>query len=156
LASNSLLEALVMADRAARDAAKTMTEVKTQESRVESQKSCSLAGREQGDTAKVGGLASGLKATMSKYAAIVRSDQGLAVAAKGLGQLHDQIETLASEQPNDVQVQELHNMVLIGRLIVHCARFRRESRGLHYNTDCPAHDDVHFRRDTIVTKGDIS
>jgi succinate dehydrogenase/fumarate reductase flavoprotein subunit len=27
---------------------------------------------------------------------------------------------------------------------------RRESRGLHYNTDCPEVDDVNWRRDTVL------
>jgi L-aspartate oxidase len=36
--------------------------------------------------------------------------------------------------------------------VVESAALRRESRGLHYNVDCPDRDDENFRRETIVSR----
>jgi L-aspartate oxidase len=35
------------------------------------------------------------------------------------------------------QLCELRNMITVAYLVVKCAQFRQESRGLHYNTDYP-------------------
>jgi L-aspartate oxidase len=35
----------------------------------------------------------------------------------------------------------LRNMITVAYLIVKCAMFRKESRGLHYNTDFPEKSD---------------
>jgi L-aspartate oxidase len=39
----------------------------------------------------------------------------------------------------------------VAELIVRSARMRRESRGLHYNLDCPKTDDRRTPRDTVLT-----
>ncbi|PYP87917.1 MAG: hypothetical protein DMG65_16190 [Candidatus Angelobacter sp. Gp1-AA117] len=36
-------------------------------------------------------------------------------------------------------------------LIARSAQARRESRGAHYRTDYPAHDDARFKRHSIIT-----
>ena len=40
----------------------------------------------------------------------------------------------------------------VAKLIVTCARMRKESRGLHYNIDFPEKDDRNWLKDTVVTK----
>jgi L-aspartate oxidase len=39
---------------------------------------------------------------------------------------------------------------MVGELIVRSAMLRRESRGLHYNTDCPETDETNWKRDTVI------
>ncbi|MDP6777115.1 MAG: hypothetical protein QGI83_10160, partial [Candidatus Latescibacteria bacterium] len=46
---------------------------------------------------------------------------------------------------------ELRNITAVAALTVRCALDRRESRGLHYNIDCPASSEVVSPRDTVVS-----
>jgi L-aspartate oxidase len=46
---------------------------------------------------------------------------------------------------------ELRNLATVAELVVECALRRRESRGLHFNTDYPE-SDSRFIRDTILVR----
>ena len=50
-------------------------------------------------------------------------------------------------------VGNLH--AVAARLIVACARMRKESRGLHYNLDYPEKDDHFWLKDTVVSREDL-
>lgn len=141
LASNSLLEALVFADRAAQVA----PEVQSSGAEVVPF-SCRTTGTVISEE-KVAGLRLRLRRMMFEHVGIVRTDKGLAQAA---GELEVIRESLGSPD-GPVGVKELDNMITVAGLIVACCRLRPESRGLHYNSDHPEPDE-RYARDTIVTR----
>jgi len=78
-----------------------------------------------------------LQLLMSDYVGIVRTNTRLQRAMKRLDLLHEEIESLYRTTPVSPQLCEVRNLITVGYLIVKGAQFRRESRGLHFNTDYP-------------------
>ncbi len=76
-----------------------------------------------------------LEQIMSDYVGIVRTDVRLKRAMKRLDLLYEETEELYRSTKVSPQLCELRNLITVGYLIVKGAEFRKESRGLHYNTD---------------------
>lgn len=74
---------------------------------------------------------------MSDYVGIVRTNVRLQRAIKRIDLLWEETEALYETTTLSPQLCELRNMITVSYLIVKCASFRHESRGLHYNTDYP-------------------
>ena len=74
---------------------------------------------------------------MSDYVGIVRNDVRLQRALRRLDLLWEETEQLYQGSTLSPFLLELRNMITVGYLIVKGASFRKESRGLHYNTDYP-------------------
>jgi len=83
-----------------------------------------------------------LQLFMTDYVGIVRTNIRLERAMKRLDLLYEETEKLYRETSVSPQLCELRNLITIGYLIVKSAQFRRESRGLHFNTDYPAKSDL--------------
>jgi len=83
-----------------------------------------------------------LQLLMSDYVGIVRNNIRLQRALKRLDLLWDETEQLYESSTLSPQLLELRNMITVGFLIVKGAAFRKESRGLHYNTDYPAKSEL--------------
>ncbi|MEP7110100.1 MAG: L-aspartate oxidase [Ferruginibacter sp.] len=148
LASNSLLEAMVFAHRAYKHALETMNETektslfpgsndkKVDPTEVPSWKS-------EGTNAPkemilITQSLKEMKLLMSDYVGIVRNNERLYRAMKRLDLLYEETEALYEKTAVSPQLCELRNMITVAYLIVKCAEFRHESRGLHFNTDYPA------------------
>lgn len=78
-----------------------------------------------------------LQQVMSDYVGIVRNNVRLQRALRRLDLLWEETEQLYQNTSLSPQLLELRNLISVGYLIVKGASFRKESRGLHFNTDYP-------------------
>lgn len=156
LASNSLLEALVFAERAAQHAIVTMRgEIKPQGVPNPSSPVQTPMPNVQSPRRDVESWTSereALRGLMWQKVGIVRSVARLQEALAKIQPLYDQVEKEWRETPPTVELGELRNLVCTAYLIVQSALLRKESRGLHYVEEYPQRDDEHFGRPTLLTK----
>ncbi len=93
---------------------------------------------------------------MWDYVGIVRTTKRLQRARRRIDLLHAEISEFYGNFRVSGDLIELRNLVQVADLIVRSAMKRRESRGLHYTLDYPLADDANYRRDTILRAGDFS
>ncbi len=145
LASNSLLEAMVFAHRAYKHAVAGMKDRENSVSGNHENK-VDLAEvpnwKSEGTNAPkemilITQSLKEMKLLMSDYVGIVRNNERLKRAMKRLDLLYEETEALYEKTAVSPQLCELRNMITVAYLIVKCAEFRHESRGLHFNTDYP-------------------
>jgi L-aspartate oxidase len=134
LASNSLLEALVFAHRCAEDVAKKIAAIPMQEKIPDWNASGTSEPKEM---ILITQSLKELQLVMSDYVGIVRNDMRLHRAMSRIDLLHEETEELYKTTTVSPQLCELRNLITTGYLIIKSAAFRKESRGLHFNTDYP-------------------
>lgn len=78
-----------------------------------------------------------IRRMMWNYVGIVRSDERLARATRRLGMIAEEVDEHYKRFVVSPDFIELRNLLVCAQLIVRSAASRRESRGLHYNVDCP-------------------
>lgn len=141
LASNSLLEAMVFAHRCYMDSTVSMNELLTDERLAEIWKQIpdwnARGTSEPREMILITQSLKELQQVMSDYVGIVRNDIRLQRAMRRLDLLWEETEQLYQGSTLSPQLLELRNMITVGYLIVKSATFRKESRGLHFNTDYP-------------------
>jgi L-aspartate oxidase len=137
LASNSLLEAVVFAHRCYLDASDKMTEPSEKKSSATVPDWNARGTTEPKEMILITQSLKELQQVMSDYVGIVRNDVRLQRAMRRLDLLWEETEQLYQNTSLSPQLLELRNMITVGYLIVKGASFRKESRGLHYNTDYP-------------------
>jgi len=149
LASNSLLEGLVFAHRAAialeksLDRARPWPEVPHWEvgGAVPSEEAVVIT--HNWDE---------LRRLMWNYVGIVRSSSRLRRAARRIALLQEEIAEYYWKYFVTRDLLELRNIATVAQLIVECAASRRETRGLHFTIDFPSVD-AKFARDTVIKRG---
>ncbi len=134
LASNSLLEAMVFAHRSYLDAVKNIDGVSFRENIPDWKADGTNVPKEM---ILITQSVKEMKLLMSDYVGIVRNNERLSRAMKRLDLLYEETESLYQRTIVSPQLCELRNMITVAYLIVKCAEFRQESRGLHFNTDYP-------------------
>lgn len=134
LASNSLLEAMVFAHRSYLDAVQHIAAIEFRTDIPDWKADGTNAPKEM---ILITQSVKELKLLMSDYVGIVRNNERLNRAMKRLDLLHEETQALYQRTAVSPQLCELRNMITVAYLIVKCAQFRQESRGLHYNTDYP-------------------
>ena len=147
LASNSLLECLVMADYCAKA-------IQSEDAFDEDPELLSLPAWDSSgvipeeERVQIKQNWDEIRATMSNYVGIVRSSERLWRARRRLTLIHEEIAAYYWQHPLSRSLLELRNLALLAELMIRCAQQRRESRGLHYTTDYPTQSPV--AKDTIL------
>ncbi len=135
LASNSLLEAMVFSHRSYMDA---VDKIKKAEEVQTVLPDWNAKGTSQPkEMILITQSLKELQQVMSDYVGIVRNDIRLQRAMRRLDLLWEETEDLYRSTSISPQIMELRNMITVGYLITKGASFRKESRGLHFNTDYP-------------------
>jgi L-aspartate oxidase len=134
LASNSLLEAMVFAHRCFEGAS---TRFETIKDLPDIPDWNAQGTSEPKEMILITQSLKELQQVMSDYVGIVRNNVRLQRAMKRIDLLYEETEGLYQNTSVSPQLLELRNMITVGYLIIKCAAFRKESRGLHFNTDYP-------------------
>ena len=150
LASNSLLEALVVGHRAA--------EVALRQHAALAIPRVALPPWESGDAADADELVvvthnwGEIRHLMWDYVGIVRTDKRLLRARARIQNLQREINQFYWDYKVTPDLIELRNLAQVAELIIESALLRKESRGLHYTLDYPESDNVNWKRDTVLRK----
>ncbi len=149
MASNSLLECLVFADRAAQDIEKNLPSLPLppqlptwDESKVS----------DSDEEVVVSHNWDELRHFMWDYVGIVRTDKRLARAKNRVDLLKKEIAEYYGNFRVTSDLLELRNLVIVADLIIRSAMQRKESRGLHYTLDYPGQDNSQPPHNTILQK----
>lgn len=148
LASNSLLEAMVIAHRAA---------VKVTASPVVAAP-VDIPGWKTGNATDPDELVvvshnwDEIRRLMWDYVGIVRTTKRLRRAEKRLANLQDEIREYYWNFIVTSDLLELRNLATVAELIVASALRRPESRGLHFTLDFPDSDPAWTQTDTVIRK----
>ncbi len=149
LASNSLLEAVVLAHRAFHDLAKSQPPSEPMLTDLPEWKS--------GDATHVDELVviyhnwGEIRRLMWDYVGIVRTDKRLKRAGARLRNLLQEIQEFYWDFKVTTDLLELRNLATVASLIVDSALLRKESRGLHYTLDYLQQDE-RYQRPTLLRK----
>ncbi|MER5862317.1 L-aspartate oxidase [Kitasatospora sp. NPDC002040] len=150
LASNSLLEGLVFAERIAADLTARHTAGRLPERSVD------VAGARSAATVPL--LTSEARAQiqhlMSTGAGVLRSAASMAATAAGLDRLGEEARTHTTEEkPADPRVEtwEATNLHLVATALVAAAARREETRGCHWREDFPDRDDTRWQLHLTTT-----
>ncbi|MFJ8645685.1 L-aspartate oxidase [Streptomyces sp. NPDC093546] len=149
LASNSLLEGLVFAERIADAVAKDRAASPAGEPRTPVPHPAPTLLPLLDPTCRAT-----LQHVMTAYAGVLRDAAGLAEAAERLDAIHGEAARggRKAAEPG-VESWETTNLLCVARVLVAAARRREETRGCHWREDHPDRDDTAFRHHLVVRLG---
>ncbi len=148
LASNSLLEAVVMAKLAAAKSCEYFDQVDFPDYVAVDQGLASSLHMPR-EKILVAHDRRELNRIMSDFVGIVRTEERLKLALEKVEAIKYAIEDYYFATPATYAVVELRNIATVAELIIRSALMRKESRGLQYLEEYPETDDT-FARDTII------
>ncbi len=149
LASNSLLEAVVYADKAAGFCKAIWSNLRKTELPVVDRWKCGDA-RNLSEEILINHNWDSIRRLMWNYVGIVRSMERLALAKKRMDFIYAEIAQHYKEYYVTPNMIELRNIALNSLLIIQSAIHRKESRGLHFVIDYP--DKLPFPSQTIFKR----
>jgi L-aspartate oxidase len=145
LASNSLLEALVIAWRAAHH--HSLTEDVDFPDILPWQFSDTF---NENEWVIISHNRQILNTIMQGYVGITRSRRLLKYAQSRVANIYQEINNFYQYNSVRKEVIETRNIAIVASLIIRSALMRKESRGAHYVNDYPERDDVKYLKDTII------
>jgi L-aspartate oxidase len=148
LASNSLLEAIVCAHRAAARASSD----RPPECALRIPPWQSGNAHNPDEMVVVSHNWDEIRRCMWDYVGIVRTDKRLERAQKRIANLQEEIHDYYWNFIVTGDLLELRNIATVAELIVRCATQRPESRGLHYSLDHPESNPDWAQRDTVLRR----
>lgn len=134
LASNSLIEAVVYADAAAKDSLKLLPQLSWND-RIPEWNDAGTSLNEE--MILITQSVKEVKQIMNAYVGIVRSNLRLKRAYDRLEILYVETESLFQRSVVSKEICELRNIISSAYLVIKSALQRKESRGLHYTIDYP-------------------
>ena len=142
LASNSLIEAIVYADAAAKDSLKLVAALDWNDAVPEWNDEGTSLNEEM---VLITQSEKEVNQIMQNYVGIVRSNLRLKRAFDRLELLYKETESLFQRSVVNKEICELRNIINTAYLVIKYAQARKESRGLHYTIDYPNRND-HFSK----------
>ncbi|MGM0461812.1 MAG: L-aspartate oxidase [Fibrobacterota bacterium] len=149
LASNSLLEAAVYADKTAHHMVQTFHGGGISPENIYPWDDSNTANAEE--WVLISHNKQEIKRIMSNYVGIVRTDERLHRALKRILLLREEVEHFYKRTKITTSLLELRNMATVSELIIRSALQRKESRGLHFNKDYPEKNND-FEKIFLITK----
>ncbi|MCW7754035.1 L-aspartate oxidase [Desulfobotulus sp. H1] len=149
LASNSLLEALVYAHRAAENAIAGYGGQPLPEDLPDWDE---MGTTDSDEAVMVAHNWDEIRMFMWNYVGIVRSDKRLARARRRIDNIQREIQEYYWNFRVTSDLIELRNIALVAELIIRSAQRRKESRGLHFSIDFPDRDDKKWGQNTVLKR----
>jgi succinate dehydrogenase / fumarate reductase, flavoprotein subunit len=161
LGANSLLDTLVFGQRSGRHAAQYARELELPDAARaqlddEQRKVQSIVTRE-GSGRRLSEVKAELGATMDKYAAVFRDEDGLRTALEVVRRLNEEAKDVAVDDKGSVFNQDVLGVIELGFMldnaecVVMAAIERKESRGAQYRTDHPERNDDEWLKHIDLT-----
>ncbi|HID93174.1 MAG TPA: L-aspartate oxidase [bacterium (Candidatus Stahlbacteria)] len=164
LASNSLLEALVFAERAAISAAQHSSNKQDGVRGFPTDRctaSCGMVslteipsfehkGKDFIEPREIAHKRYEIQKLMWDYVGIVRSERRLLQALKRMKVLKDDVDKTYERCKVTPALVELRNIAEVAILVIKSSIMRKESRGLYYNAEYPHKDDENFKKYTMI------
>lgn len=150
LASNSLLEALVMGRRTGLTALKWLRDVPPGPSVLPAWHTGFA--RHPDESVVISQNWDEIRRFMWNYVGLVRSDNRLTRARRRLSMVREEVLSDYWRFILTPDLVELRNLSDVAYLIMEMAAMRKESRGLHYSLDFPERDDAHWQHSTVLRR----
>ncbi len=152
LASNSLLEALVVPDFAAKHIMAHYDELKATRPNGNIPDWSRGNATDSDEQVVLAHNWDEIRRFMWDYVGIVRTNKRLERAKRRVKNIREEIDKYYWDFHITKELVELRNITTVAELIIDSAMSRKESRGLHYNADYPDRDPSFDGVDTIITK----